>query len=165
MEHSKLKFDAIPLNSIISIDPDLEATLTEQGLNLPLLIDAEQWELTVLKAFLTSHPILVRKMQRAGYQCIGGVRQWKLAQASLDMEKDDVPVLIYPARMNPSQKQALFVAEIFLLQAMFGFRRGDGELLGAVWGQLKNTGWKLDDFGKAMDIDPRAYNKKFRDLT
>ncbi len=155
------KIEYLALSAIIGIDPDFQELLDELNLNLPPSIRITDWPSSILIALLHSHPIAVRK-RAAKYQCIGGFRQYKLAQSMPDHEKMIIPVVVFPTKLSGLKKMALLAAELFLPSAIFRLRNGDARILDKAFSKLEAKFPDLQnmDFGKAMQFDPRSYGQK-----
>lgn len=153
---SECKFEHLPLSQITGVDPDLQKLLSEHAINLPVSINQSDWPTPVILAFLHAHPICVRKLSD-GYKCIGGLRQFKLAQSLSNSGQIEVPVIVFPTRISAERKASLFAAELFLPAAIFRMRNCDARILTKAWANLKNSSLPgLMDFGKAMRVDPRS---------
>jgi len=154
---SGCKLGYLQLSVIKEVDPEFQNYLDELNLNLPAGINVLDWPVTVLTAFLHSHPICVRKLA-GGYRCIAGFRQFKLAQAMPDHEKMVIPVIIFPSRLSAEKKMSLWAAELFIPPALFRLRNGDARILADAWKLLKKLKGSPDllEFGPAMQIDNRS---------
>lgn len=146
----------LPLSQITGVDPDLQKLLSEHAINLPVSVNQNDWPSPVILAFLHTHPICVRKLSD-GYKCIGGIRQFKLAQSLPNSGRIEVPVIVFPTRLPAEKKASLFAAELFLPAAIFRMKNRDARMLAKAWANLKSSILPgLMDFGKAMQVDPRS---------
>lgn len=153
---SECKLEHLPLSQITGVDPDLQKLLSEHTINLPVSVNHNDWPTPVILAFLYANPICVRKLSD-GYKCIGGLRQFKLAQSLPNSGQIEVPVIVFPTRLSVEKKASLFAAELFLPAAIFRMKNRDARILNKAWANLKSSNLPgLMDFGKAMQVDPRS---------
>lgn len=153
---SECKLKLLSLSQITGVDPDLQKLLSEHAINLPVSINQSDWPTLVILAFLQAHPICVRKLSD-GYKCVGGLRQFKLAQSLPNSGQIEVPVIVFPTRLSVEKKASLFAAELFLPAATFRMKNRDARILNRAWANLKSSNLSgLMDFGKAMRVDSRS---------
>lgn len=157
---SECKLEHLPLSQITGVDLDLQKLLSQHAINLPVSVNHNDWPTPVILAFLHTHPICVRKLSD-GYKCIGGIRQFKLAQSLPNSGRIEVPVIVFPTRLPAEKKASLFAAELFLTAAIFRMRNRDARILTKAWSNLKSSNLPgLMDFGKAMQVDPRSLTQR-----
>jgi hypothetical protein len=162
-EKFNCEFNFIFLSEISGIDPEFHEILNEIDLNLPIGIKIVDWPTEIFMEFMNNHPIGVRKLKH-GYQCISGIRQFKLAQSIPNMGQMKFPVVVYPVKLTAKRKMSLICSEIYLCTTVFRLRNGDGRVLVNALPKLidRFPGLKEFDVGMAMGLDFRSYGKRTR---
>ncbi len=102
-----------------------------------------------LMTLLEIYPIAVKKLGK-GYECIGGIRQFLLAQSMLQPD-DEIPVLCYPGKLKPESMQRRLLVELYQLPLLMGVYQGDTRMAKVMVSSfkqldpdlLKNLGLKI----------------------
>ena len=129
---------ACRIEQITSHHPKLSSLLVD--LDLPPLAVGYGKELTpaALKTLLEIYPIRVMSHSNHTYRCIGGIRQWLLAQAMLQ-PKDSIAVLVYPKKkVDVQSMQRQLLVELYHMPLMMGLMQGDTRMAGTMVKNLKD---------------------------
>jgi len=140
------------ISQIIRTHTKLSELINE--LKLPPLVSQYTKELSssALMSLLEIYPISVKKTGKDNFECIGGIRQFLLAQCMFQSDVE-IPVLCHPGKLKLESMQRRVLVELYHLPLLLGVYQGDSRMARAMVSSLD----ELDpDLVKKMGLDTKV---------